>query len=252
MRHRLPVSGIDVVVHLPTGAEDVLLVEAGPPGLGVAIALLDRLVARIDGGAIEWSTLTPTDIDVLLLLVRRGVIGDAVIATARCAGPACGARVDISFSIAAYLAHHLPAEQTLAAGDGGWFRLDGDVEFRLPSAADQLAIAVDPDPEIALVRRCIRPAAIEPAARERVEAAMEAIAPSLYSELEGGCPECGATVRASFDPVQFALRELRDQARLVFEETIAIARETRWSEADILALPTARRARYAELVGERA
>ena len=252
MQHRLPVSGIDVAIHLPTGAEDVLLVEAGPPGLGVAIALLDRLVARLDGGAIDWFALTPTDIDVMLLLVRRRVIGDAVIASARCGAPSCGARVDISFSIAAYLAHHEPSDHALAPARDGWFQLDGAVEFRLPSAADQLAIALDPDPEGALLQRCVRSAASSNQIRGRVEAAMESIAPSLFTDLEGPCPECGTTVHASFDPVQFALRELRDQARLVFEETLAIARETHWSEADILSLPTARRARYAELIGERA
>jgi hypothetical protein len=248
--YRLPVSGIDVVLQLPTGAEDVLLVEAGPPNVRVALTLLDRLVCRLDGAPIEWTALAPTDIDVLLLWLRQRVTGDIVTATTHCEAASCNARVDISFSIAAYVEHHRPHQPRLPASDDGWFRLDDhrDVEFRLPSAGDELAIALDPDPEVALMRRCIRPAAITQAVREQVEAAMEALAPSLFSELQGTCPECGATVGADFDPLQYTLLELRDQAAMIYEEVFAIARQTHWPEAEILALPTARRARYAELV----
>jgi hypothetical protein len=76
---------------------------------------------------------------------------------------------------------------------------------------------------------------------------MEAMAPSLFSELEGTCPVCGAVVTCNFDPLQYTLRELRDQAAFVYEDVCTIAHHTHWSEAEILALPTARRARYAEL-----
>jgi len=47
--------------------------------------------------------------------------------------------------------------------------------------------------------------------------------------------------------LQYTLRELRDQAAFVYEEVCSIARYTHWSEVEILGLPTARRARYAEL-----
>jgi len=251
--HRLPVSGLEVVLQLPTGAEDVLLVEAGAPSMAVALALLDRVVHRLDGGAIEWAALSPTDVDVLLLVLRRRVIGDVIIADVRCAAPRCHARVDISFSITGFLDHHRPSrpDNVVAAADDGWLRIgDGEVEFRLPRAVDQLAVALDPEPELALVRRCIRPEPASDAIRDDVEAAMEALAPSMFSELEGACPECGATVRATFDPLQYTLRELRDGAAYVYHEVLAIARHTHWAEADILALPTARRARYAELVQE--
>ena len=251
--HRLPVSGLDVVVELPTGAEDVLLVEAGPPSLELALALLGRVVRRRDGAAIDWLALAPTDIDVLLLALRRRVLGDVIATDLYCAAPACRARVDLSFSIAAFVAHHRPEPPAaLRVADDGWFRLDDEVEFRLPRAADQLAIALEAEPERALAVRCIRPAEVSAAARAQVEDAMEALAPSLLSELQGTCSECGATVTAEFDPLQYTLRELRDQARDIYADVWAIAASTHWSEADILALPTARRLRYAELVHDRA
>jgi hypothetical protein len=187
---------------------------------------------------------------VLLLRLRQRIVGDVVSAEALCPAPGCHAHVDITFSIGAYLEHHLPATPpgVLPAGDEGWYRLPDDaVEFRLPRAADQLAIAREPVPEEALLRICVRPAGISENARRRVEEAMEAMAPSLYSDVEGTCPECGATVDASFDPVQYTLRELRDQAASIYEEVCSIAHHCHWSEAEILELPAARRARYAEL-----
>jgi len=242
-------------VQLPTGAEDILLLEAGAPDFGVALALLSRVVCRIDGEPIDWATLAITDVDILLLRLRQRVLGDAVSAEVVCPAPGCGARVDIAFSISGYVDHHRPRTpaRLLAAGEQGWFRLEGgDVEFRVPRAADQVAIALEPRPEDALLLRCIRPTAISPAARRRVEAAMEAMAPSLLSELQGTCPECGAAVTCRFDPLQYTLRELRDQGAFVYEDVCTIARHTHWSEAEILALPTVRRARYAELAQERA
>jgi hypothetical protein len=250
---RLPVAQLDVALRFPVGADDVLLLEAGRPDLGMALALLARIADDRDGAPLDPATLPVGDIDVLLLRLRQRILGDVVNAEARC--PTCQARVDITFSIAAYVAHH--RAEVLAGvvpvGDDGWYRLeDADVEFRIPRAADQLAIAHAPDPEAALQERCVRPPDVAGATRDRVEATMEAMAPSLYGELEGTCPGCGAPVTARFDPVQYTLRELREQAAYVYDDVCAIAHRFHWSEAEILALPGVRRARYAELAAEHA
>jgi hypothetical protein len=247
---QLPAAGLQAVLRLPVGSDDVLIFEAGPPSLRVALALLGRIACDVAGAPLDPAALPVGDVDVLLLRLRQRVVGDVVSAEAVCAAPACQARVDISFSIEAYLEHHRPrpAAGVAPAAEPGWYRLVGEeVELRLPRAADQLAIAGEPDPEQALLRRCVRPADLAAGARAAVEAAMEAMAPSLFSDLEGSCPECGAKVEASFDPLRFTLRELRDRAAFVYEEVCTIAHHYHWSEADILALPAARRARYAEL-----
>jgi hypothetical protein len=236
-------------MQLPTGADEIALLEAGNPAVDVAVTLLACIVRRSDGGALDWSKLSMTDIDLLLLRLRQRMIGDRVSAEVVCLATGCGERVDIVFSITDYLGHHRPRPRTrIAAIDDTWFRLDGtDVEFRVPSVSDQLAIAGEGRPEQALVRRCIRPPETSPAARRRVETAMEAMAPSLAAELQGTCPECGAAVSVFFDPLQYVLHELREQAAFVYHDVWAIAQLTHWSESDILALPAARRARYAEL-----
>lgn len=239
-----------MLVELPTGEEDLLLLEGGTPDFALALAFLRRLVHPREGAPIDWDALAITDIDVLLLRLRQRVVGDIVRAEVSCPSPACGARADIAFSIDSYIDHHRPRtpNRLLNAEERGWFRLDGDtIEFRVPLAGDQLAIASDPRPEQALVSRCIRPPTLAARGRRRVEAAMEAIAPSLCSELQGTCPECGAAVTCLFDPLQYTLLELRDQAAFVYRDVCAIAGNTHWSEAEILALPTVRRVRYADL-----
>ena len=244
---RLPVARVDVVVRLPSGAEDLLLVESGALDMRVAVALLSRLTDRADDAPIDWATVSVTDIDTLLLRLRQNVLGDVVRAEVSCADPGCQARVDIAFSINDYLEHHRPTTTAVAVIEGGWYRIaDRDVTFRLPQAADQIAIALETEPEVALLRRCVRSEGAALASQEVVESAMEALAPSLCSELEGVCPSCGATVEVTFDPLQFTLRELRDQAAFIYEEVCSIAERYHWSETDILAMPTRRRARYAE------
>ena len=252
---RLPIAGIDVVLRPPIGADDVMLLEAGPPDMRVAIALLARIAAGVDGGALDPAALPIGDIDALLLRLRQRLYGDAVSADDVCPEPGCHARVDISFSIGAYLEHHRPAAPpgVDAASERDWYRLaDAAVEFRVPRADDVLAIERADDPEDALVRRCVRAAAFGEDARRRVEDALEVLAPSLVTELEGVCPACGAIVHATFDPLQYTLRELRDQAAFVYDDVCAIAHHYHWSEAAILALPAERRTRYAELAAQHA
>jgi hypothetical protein len=248
---RLPVAGVDVHVGLPTGADDVVLLEAGDLDLGVAVMLLDRVVRRVDELPVEWSALTMTDVDVLLLCLRRRVFGDRLVAEVVCAAPTCAARVDINFSITDYLDQNRPRRgRKVAAIDDAWFRLDDvGAEFRLPLVGDQLAASSAPHPEKELLRRCVRPPDLTRGERRRVETAMEAMSPSVASDLQGTCPECGAPITTFFDPLTYTLRELREQASYVYEDVCAIAELTHWSEAEILSLPGSRRARYAELAG---
>jgi hypothetical protein len=256
---RLPASGIGVLLREPAGAEDMLLVEAHACDTALALVLMGALARPADADAepLDWEALPLTDLDAALLHVRQMVLGDSIRTDMRCRAEGCGKRIDVSFRISDYLAHHRPETPRGVVPDQerGWFRLsDADVRFRLPSGADLRSIATAPDAARALAERCIRPAADEGGAervpsrvRRRVEAAMEALAPSLYSDIDGVCPECGATVRAPFDPQRYVLTELRDHAAYVYEEVHLLASRYHWPERDILALPRLRRTRYAEL-----
>ncbi len=247
---RLPVASLDVHMRMPNGADDIALLEASALDLPAAIGLLARIVERADGESLDWEQLATADVDVLLLRLRQRLLGDIVRAELRCPNDACQALVDLEFSIHKYLDHHQPRTPSkVAPTEDGWFRLEHHdaAEFRLPTVADQLAISAEPRPEQALLRRCVRPIDVATRSRRSIEAVMAKMAPNLASELEGWCPECGAKVTTYFDPLVYTLVELRDQAVFVYEDVCYIARFTHWTEADILAMPAARRIRYAEL-----
>ena len=286
---RLPVSDHVVALRHPTGAEDLLLLEAARDDTDLALALAGHLVRPTDGARIDWRELTVSDLEALILRLRQAIIGDRVRADVACQFTACGRRIDISFRISDYLADRKPVTPGVRSAwsvepdkDPGWFRLikvrkrpgrlassaeppdhdsnvpfGGDdsasaVAFRLPTIADQLAVVGQRKGADKLAHRCIRPAGIPLRLRRLVEAAMETMAPSLSGDLQGTCPECGAKVVVFFDPLQFCLRELRDRAAFIYQDIDLLARRYHWSETDILAMPHVRRANYAELARQEA
>jgi hypothetical protein len=250
LRFRLPVSGLDVLFRQPTGAEDLVLLEAEDLDVDLAISLLGALGRAEDGEGLDWYSLSVTDVDAALLALRRGLIGDRIQSTIRCP---CGETIDIDFGARDYLAEHMPrpveSMPAVEVEPEGWYRLTGaNARFRLPSCADQSAVQGRDDAEKELTRRCLEPASVARPLRRRIESAMEALAPNLCGSLEGFCPECHATVEIAFDPQRYVLGELKQRAAFLLEEIHLIAGRYRWSEEDILALPHARRARYAELL----
>jgi hypothetical protein len=250
---RLPVSGLEVWLRQPSGADDIVLAEAAGVDRGLAQRVAGALVRPAEGGTVVWGDVTLTDLDAALLALRRLVLGDRIASSARCTAPGCGAPIDLGFRVTDYLAQHAPRtpRNAVRIEASEWYRLDGStVSFRLPTSADLDAITDDRDPERELARRCIRPADVSARIRRRIERAMESLAPSLYGDLAGACPECGAIVHVAFDPQRYVLEELRQRAVFVFEEIHLIARGYRWTERAILQLPRQRRARYAELIHE--
>lgn len=257
-RFVLPVSGIAIALRQPTGADDVLLAEASIDDPALALTIARRL--GCSDRPVDWSALTPSDLDVLIMRLRKALLGHRILAEILCSAAGCGKRIDMSFEIDAYLAHHRPraapwrgrgwsAEPN--AGEPGWFNLQAQgfpsVEFRLPTVADQLEIFGRPDGKELLARSCIRPADIPSRLRARVESAMEVIAPQLAGELQGRCPECNASVTARFVARHYCLQELRERARFVYDDIHTLAKRYHWSERAILRMPNARRMAYAEL-----
>jgi len=247
---RLPVSERDVVVRQPTGEEDVLLLEATAYDIHLALALVARLARPADGSQPDWETLSVTDLDALLLRIRQAVLGDRIRTDLFCQEPGCGARFDISFRIGDYLDHHRPRRPrgVEPADAPGYYRFrDAPVLFRLPTGQDLAEISRQRRKEQTLIQRCVPVAELSGRMRRRIETALEALAPSLCHNLDAQCPECGATVAIHFDPQRFCLLELRYHAVFLYETVHTLARCYHWSEAEILALPRARRIYYAEL-----
>lgn len=249
---RLPVSGIDIIVQTPTGAEDILLLENSSEDVICALELVTALTTASNRTGIEWSALSVTDLNVLLLHLRQMVFGDLIRTDIVCPNEDCRRRIDVKFCISEYLTHHRPGKARgveADVGNIGWFHLvNVPVSFRLPNVGDQIAALHAVSSERELIKRCIRPAMLPSRIVKRVETAMEALAPNLSHDLQGECVECDRPVTMYFDVQHFVLSELRDQARFIYEDIHLLASQYHWTQAEILALPRSRRAHYIALL----
>ena len=158
----LPVSGRSVALQAPTGAEDLLLLEAPDDDLAIGLSLINRLARPVevetayDAGA-DWSHLTPTDLDVCILRLRHSTLGNHVVSDVRCRAPGCGEQIDISFGIDQYIGHHIPTRAAFRgrgwtaepAEEPGWLRLISTTTIRKD--------AVPPVVDVASTSRECRP-----------------------------------------------------------------------------------------------
>ncbi len=234
----LPHSRIVVDIRPPGGREEMLLREAVGLDRTVAVEMLQRLTTVPDVPA-----LTVYEFEMLLLHVRQMVLGDRVLAETVCS---CGQPVDIDFRISDYLNHRVPREgRNLAPGkELRWFvSPESGIEFRLPTAGDQMEVATEADPVRTLIQRCVRPAE----GAGQIRRCMELLAPPMSGLLKGCCPHCRKTTRVLFDVPSFVLRELGAQAALIYEDVHLLASRYHWSEEHILGLPRMRRMEYAEM-----
>jgi hypothetical protein len=253
---RLPVSGLEVRLRMPDGHDDVLLAES-PIGTRLVLALIGRVASLVDGGPLEPGRLPVADLEVILVALRRALLGDRLTGEVRCPATSCGRPMDVTFWLDEYVGHRRPRRPASVtdAPEPGWFVRSGGGAFRFPDGDDLLAIDGIVDGHRVLAARCLRPAVDGRATgrwRRHAESAMEAMAPTLSGSIGGVCPECHATVQFLFDVRSFVLAELRAHAAWVFDDVHRIAGRYGWPEATILALPRPRRVRYAELIRDEA
>jgi hypothetical protein len=248
----LPVSGVVLTVREPTGADEVFVVESALAPLPTLVELALRVTSAAGGSPLDWAALPATDLDAAALVIRQAWIGDTIRTDAMCPAPGCGARIDVSFGIEAYLTHHRPRRPRGVTGAAdGWFGLvRAPVRFRIPTVADLLAAASGGQPAEVLADRCVEAPELSHALARRLDRALAVLAPSLDGLLGGGCPACGNTVTMRFDPLSYTLTELRAVFSTVYLETHALAAAYGWPEDAILALPRSRRRRYASVIDE--
>jgi hypothetical protein len=246
---KLPVSGWKVVVQQPTGVEDLMLQEAADSQVRVLFRLFERLVRVEDTPTVAWSSLAITDLETLLLMLRRETLGSWIRAETCCPVAGCRALVDVSFRIDEYLAStriRVPRGVEKADRNGSYVLANEQIVFRVPNAWDLLAVDGSADPRSELLKRCIEPSEVSARTKRCIERCMESLAPSLSRVLSGTCPGCAAAMSFYFDLRQFVLRELSDRAARIYDDVHLLAFHYKWPEEKILALPRSRRLLYAE------
>jgi hypothetical protein len=121
----------------------------------------------------------------------------------------------------------------------------------VPTGADQEAVESLPpaDRPAALLARLVEDADVKvfgPQDVRAIDAALEELAPEVGRWVRAVCPECSSPNRIEVPPALTVAR----LGESVLEEIHTLASTYHWSEAEIVALPDARRQRYLDLIGE--
>ena len=261
---QLPVSGLEVKFRAPDGNDDLAILEATGGVVERALAALPRLARtkeQDNAGAVNqpsWAALTVTDFEATLLGLRSFLFGDTVRCLFRDRSHQCVERMELEFSIAAFLEEVHPAAPRgvrPVEGDRIWFWMTGNddpgVRFRLPAVDDQVRVLGERRPAALLARRCIDAENIGARRLARIERAMEALAPLVSRPLKGNCPGCGQPLTVPLHVPRLVMDELQKSAAGVYEEVHAIAAAYHWDEAAVLAMPQRRRRAYAEAIRRR-
>jgi hypothetical protein len=260
----------DVLVHAVTGADELAaLDERNLPSLAARVTTLlarcTEAVGPAHGEPLDelMRSLTIGDRETLLLHVRCLTFGDRIECVLSC--PMCGAALESELSVNGLL---VPVEESPARE---WHDLDVDdeggtqyhVRFRLPTGADQEAVAALATRDAAaaaqaMLRRCITdlrhgesPVETPPSlVADRIGALLPELDPQAELTLDLNCAVCGNAFTVLFDAASYLFQELEARADAVEREVHTLALHYHWSEADILAMSSAKRARYLDLIAE--
>lgn len=192
--------------------------------------------------------------DALLLQLRARLFGDQLAGAASC--PKCSERLEFNFTAAEIFVWRETPEhesQTLAAG--GF-----ELEFRLPTSLDLMALSRCIDPQAArakLLQRCLFSAKQNGATRTLPQlpedvlaglaARMAELDPQAEIKFSLACAACGQKWQALFDIAHFLWAEIHSWAPRLLRDVHLLAAAYGWSETDILQLSPLRRQFYLEL-----
>ena len=205
--------------------------DGGPPLLRFA-----RFFAALQDAAPPWAEQTLGSCNRHLARLHRQMIGRPVEAVVSCA---CGEDLEVALPLEAIAAAPDPAPRIEIAAPG-------PRQFRLPHLSE-IALAGRPQD---LAARCALDdggPVPEPYLGALDEAWSQAD-PAAEITLDLTCPSCGAEVRARADLALFVARDLDLKVQGLVAEIHGLARAYGWTEAEVLAVPPARRRAYAALI----
>jgi hypothetical protein len=227
----------------------------------IAAALLARCVRRIGSRRVSPAMireLTISDAEFLLLRLWELTFGDRVELLLRCPRTACGAKMDVDFTLQAVPVEPCPQLPSYTVRfQNGPVR---EIGFRLPRLGDLETL--EGEGAEALLGRCLLPIddrlELQPAriqhlpgeVRAAVEAEIERVSAKAHGEIEAECPECGAAFTAPVEPMTWLLSEVARRRREFESGVHLLSFHYHWPLRDILQMPRARRQHYVRLLLE--
>lgn len=250
-----------------TGHDEALIADAAMLSpAACATAVLARVTQRI-GAVVSPSEeaiagLVIGDRERLLFKLWGMTFGDELDLVAHC--PGCGELQEMAVrpgdlpgavpDAPIGLEHEIRPE----TADGRW-----RIRFRLPTGRDQESAARDPDQAkaaliAACVTECVGPdgESLAPQAAEQIfgallEDAFQRLDPDAEATSSITCGACGHASVALLDGFAILHAGLT-RGEDIYRDTYWMSRTYHWSEADILAMPIARRKRYLALAADMA
>jgi hypothetical protein len=251
-----------VELRAPIGADEWHLLEqrGHRSDAEAASELLERCITQVGGGPPSRRAvraLTVGDREALMLHLRAAAFGERLACTLDC--PHCSSRMDPNLTVEQLLC--APYEEVRESYEAtlGSSQDRCRMRFRLPTGADQEAVAGESDVEVGvrlLAERCVEEVRVRGRAASAVptgvlaelSAAMAQLDPQAEISLRARCPECEVSFVGLLDASALLLSELTGSLDRLLHEVHAIALRYHWSEQEILALDLRRRRRYLELL----
>ncbi|NIM94487.1 MAG: hypothetical protein GTO18_12365 [Anaerolineales bacterium] len=260
----------EVSLQAPTGEDEAFLHDTAGrlPPVWRAAALLERCLTRLGPyqpvEARHVLDLTVGDREALLLHLRRLTFGEHIQSVLHCPNQSCAEPMDLDLSVGDLLQTSYcdaePFYRKKMAANGSVYQ----VQFRLPTGADQLAVVdiAGQEPEAvsnALIRRCVKAIYQEghedrPLEKwpieigESISKTMAELDPQAEITLNLKCPICGRLFSTLFDAASYLFQELSNRIENIYHEVHLLAFHYHWSEAEILGMTAVRRHRYLELL----
>jgi len=192
--------------------------------------------------------------DRCLLELRESIFGHTLEVNSRC--PRCAETVEFSLQAEDLKLGREGEEGSEEVEEGGIL-----IRYRLLNHSDMAAVAlagsVD-DARLILLRRCVLEASREGArvtskdlpepVVSRLAAHLAEADPQADLVLDLKCAECRHAWKVQFDIASFLWTEIDALAKRLLLEVHTLARGYGWSEADVLAMSSARRRFYLEMV----
>ncbi|MDW7725684.1 MAG: hypothetical protein SCH70_00995 [Candidatus Methanoperedens sp.] len=222
---------------------------------------MNKALTLLDATCLEmkWDELAELSIgqrDALLISLREQTFGTKLNVFAKC--PQCQGHIEFIMDVANIrdAGYSVPAEKENELSVGNLY-----MRFRLLNSLDLAAVVNCNDITAArnlLVQRCVLHADRDSVALSSEELPEEIIDtlvvrlaecdPQSEVLLNLVCPECAHNWQMIFDIVSFFWKEISIQAKRLLREVHTLALAYGWSEADVLAMSTARRQFYLEMV----
>lgn len=236
-----------------TGWENALLAcdFATPDRPALVTALLQAFLIQLDGTPAEpielWNLAVSTR---HLLLVRIAAAledTEAFTLQLRCPSDGCRELLEVPLSVTALTALHdeHAAHSTLTLPGN-------DVALRRPTGDDlrrwRAIPATDQSGRQQALLRDLTVAGRLPDDPAPLADALEAFDPLLAFAFTMTCPVCGGAAEHALDLEALALARLQARQTRLLRDVHRLARAYGWTEAEILAVPSSRRACYLEFI----